>query len=57
MIFDVNTGKNFRRKASFVTDGQNTKTKVSMTYSSMVPRESVWIEMTIDALNGLEILD
>ena len=33
MIFDVKMGKNFRRKARFVVDGNNNKTPEAITYS------------------------
>ena len=32
MIFDVKIGKNFRRKARFFADGNNTKTPGAMPY-------------------------
>ena len=56
MIFDVKMGKNFRRKARFVADGHKTKTPEEMTYSSVVSRYSVRIELTIAALNDLDVL-
>jgi hypothetical protein len=56
MIFDIKMGKNFRRKARFVADGHKTKTPAAMTYSSVVPRDSVRIALTIAALNDLNIM-
>ena len=56
MIFDVNMVKNFRRKARFVADGNNTKTPASITYSSVVSRDSVRIALTISELNDLDVL-
>ena len=50
-------GKNFIRKAQFVTDGHKTKTPAAMTYSSVVSRESIRIAITISALNDLYVLD
>ena len=56
IIFDVKMGKNFRSKARFVADGHKTKNLASMTYSSVVSRDSVWIALTIAALNDLDVL-
>ena len=56
MIFDVRMGENFRRKAQFFADGHKTKTPAAITYSSVVYRDSVRIEMTISALNDLDVL-
>ena len=56
MIFDVKMGKIFRRKARFVADGHKTKTPAAMTYSSVVPMDSVRIALTISALNYLDVL-
>ena len=56
MIFYVNMGENFRGKGQFVADGQKIQNMASMTYSYVVSRESVWITLTIAALNYLDIL-
>ena len=56
MIFDVKMGENFRRKARMVAGGHKTNTPASITYSSVVSRDSVRIILTIAALNGLSIL-
>ena len=56
IIFDVKLGENFRRKARYVADGHRTETPSSVTYSSVVSRESVRICLTIAALHGLDIL-
>ena len=56
MIFDVKMGENFRRKARMVADGHRTETPTSITYSSVVSRDSVRIALTIAALNGLDVL-
>jgi Reverse transcriptase (RNA-dependent DNA polymerase) len=53
MIFDVKM--DFSRKARFVATGQMTKAPASITYSSVVSRESVCIAFLITALNGLEV--
>ena len=55
MIFDVKLGENFRRKARLVADGHMTKTPSSMTYSSVVSRDSICICLLLAALNGLDI--
>ena len=55
-ILDINLGENFRCKARYVADGHITETLSSVTYSSVVSRESLQICFTIAALNGLDIL-
>ena len=54
MIFDVKM-EDFRRKARFVAGGHMTKAPSSMTYASVVSRETVRIALTIAALNALEV--
>ena len=56
MIFDVKLGENFRRKARLVGRGNMTTAPASITYSSVVSRDSVRIALTIAALNDLDIL-
>ena len=56
MIFDINMGKGFRRKARMVFGGHITEAPASLTYSSVVSRNSVRITLTIAALNGLKVL-
>lgn len=55
MIFDVKLGEGFRRKARYVGDGHKTETPSSVTYSSVVSRDSIRIILTIAALNDLDI--
>ena len=55
LIFDVKLGENFRRKARFCADGHKTATPASMTYSSVVSRDSVRIALLMAALNGLNL--
>ena len=55
MIFDVKMDGKFTRKARFVADGSRTEAPASMTYSSVVSRESVRIAFLIAALNDLEV--
>ena len=56
ILFDVKLGENFRRKARYVADGHKTDPPSSVTYSSVVSRESVQVCFTVAALNGLDIL-
>ena len=55
MIFDIKLGENFRRKARMVAGGHKTKPPNSVTYSSVVSRDSVRICLLIAALNELDI--
>jgi hypothetical protein len=52
----VKLGENFRRKARYCADGHKTKSPVSVTYSTVVSRDSVRIILTIAALNDLQAL-
>ena len=56
MIFDVKFGENFRRKARLVAGGHMTDTPNTLTYSSVVSRDSVRIALTIAALNELSVM-
>ena len=56
MIYDIKLGENFRRKARLVAGGHTTNTPSSLTYSSVVSRDSVRICLLIAALNGLDVL-
>ena len=47
LIFDVKLGENFKRMARFVADGNHSKTPSSLTYSSVVSRDSVRICLLI----------
>ena len=53
MIFDVKM--DLTRKARFVAGGHMTDTPASMTYSSVVSRDSVRIAFTYAALMGMDI--
>ena len=55
MIFDVKMGENFRRKARMVAGGHMTETPSSITYSSVVSRDSVRIALLYAALNDLKV--
>lgn len=54
IIWDVKLGENFRRKARLVAGGHTTDTPATLTYSSVVSRDSVRIALTIAALNDLK---
>jgi hypothetical protein len=54
MIFDVKM-EDFRRTAGFVAGGHTTDTPHTMTYASVVSRESVRIALTLAALNDLDV--
>ena len=56
IIFDIKMGENFRRKSRLVADGHKTDTPASVTYSTVVSRDSVRICLLIAALNDLDIL-
>ena len=56
MILDVKMGENFRCKARFVTGGHTTETPMSLTYSSVVSRDSVRIIPLTAALKGLQVM-
>ena len=54
MIFDVKM--DFTRKARFVAGGHMTEAPSSVTYSSVVSRDSVRLAFLIAELNGLDIM-
>ena len=56
MIFDVKIGETFRRKAHLVAGGHTTDAPSTLTYSSVVSRDSIRIALTIAALNELEVM-
>ena len=51
LIFDVKLSENFRRKARFVADGHQVESPPSVTYSTVVLRDSVRILLLVAALN------
>ena len=55
IIFQIKLSENFQQKARFVAGGHMTETPASLTYSTVVSRDSVCIILMIAALNGLEI--
>ena len=56
LVFDVKLGENFRRKARYCADGHKTGAPASVTYSTVVARDSVRILLLIAALNELDVL-
>ena len=56
IIFDIKMGENFRRKARMVAGGHKTQVAASLSYSTVVSRDSVRIAFTIAALNELKVL-
>ncbi len=55
-VFDVKLGEGFRKKARLVALGNKTQAPATLTYSSVVSRDSVRIALTVAALNELDIL-
>jgi hypothetical protein len=55
-VFDVKMDGNFTRKARLVAGGHTTDAPSSLTYSSVVSRDSVRIAFLIAALNDLDIM-
>ena len=56
MIFDIKLGNTFRRKAQLVGGGHTTTSPSSITFSSVVSRDSVRIALTITSFNELGVL-
>ena len=54
IVFDVKL-ESFKRKARLVAGGHTTETPKTLTYASVVSRESVRIALTLAALNDLEV--
>ena len=52
MIFDIKMDGKFTRKARLVAEGHKTRPPSSITYSSVVTRDSVRIALTIASLPG-----
>ena len=55
MIFEIKIDENFRCKARMIAGCNTTKTPSSITYSSVVLRDSVRILLMIAALNDLDL--
>ena len=55
MIFDIKMDRRFTRKACYVAGVHTTDPLFSITYSSIVSRDSIRIAFALAALNGVEI--
>ena len=55
IIFDIKMDRRFTRKACYVAGGHTTDPPSSITYSSLVSRDSIRILFTLAAFNGVEI--
>ena len=56
LIFKIKMGEKFLQKYSFVAGGHMMETPDTLTYASVVSRDSVRISWAIAALGGIEIL-
>ena len=56
MILDIKLGDNFRRKARLVKGGHTTTAPNSITFLSVVSRDSFRIALTIEELNKIDIV-
>ena len=56
LIFEIKLSENFRRKARFVADGHKHPVKSSLSYSTVVSRDSMCIASLLAALNSVEII-
>ena len=56
LIFDIKIGENFRRKAWLAVGGHTTEAPATLTYLSVISRDSVRIALTVVALNELEVM-
>jgi hypothetical protein len=56
IIFDVKLSEGFRRKARFVADGHKVETPPTISYSSVVSRDSVRICLMLAALNEIKVM-
>jgi hypothetical protein len=54
MVFDVKM-EDFKRKARLVASGHKTKAPATITYASVVSRETVRIALMLAALNDLQV--
>ena len=57
MIFDINMDGKFTRKYRFVAGDHTTDPSASITYSSVVSRDSVRISFMLEALNDIDVID
>ena len=55
IIFDIKMDGNFTRKSRFVADSNTTDPPSSITYSSVISRDSVHIAFMLEALNDIDV--
>ena len=55
MIFDIRMDGNFTRKACSVAGGHTNNSPASITFSSVVSEDSVWILFMLEAFNDLDV--
>ena len=55
MIFDIKMDGKFTRKAHYVTGSHTTDNPSSITYYSVLSRDSISITFTLAALNNVDI--
>ena len=56
IIYDVKIGENLNSKVCLVVGGHTTGAPATLTYSSVISRNSVRIALTVAALNELEVM-
>ena len=56
LIFDVKLSENFRRKSRFVADGHLVDTPASITYITVISRDSVRILLLAADFNDLDVM-
>ena len=54
LIFDIKM-EDFSNKSRYVAGGHTITSPTTLTYTSIVSRETVWIALTMAALNDLEV--
>ena len=55
MIFDINMDRNFTRGDRFVAGGHTTDLPASITYSSVVSRDSLRVSFILAELNDIDV--
>jgi hypothetical protein len=56
VVFDSNSKMDFTRNVRFVAGGHTTETPTSISYSSVVSRDSVRLAFLIAAINNIDIM-
>ena len=55
MVLDIKLDAEFTWKARFIADVHNVDTPPSITYNSVLSRDSVWIMLMLADLNPLDV--